>query len=287
MPVAQALTKEGNCIMATKKELTTATPDWADMLAGSAGAGLEDVTAQDLAMPMFRLLQSLSPETKKSDSAYIAGASEGMILDVVGRAVYDSIIFIPSRFASHYVEWRSRKDGGGLVANHGPNRNVLDRCTRDPETGKDITPEGHEIVQTATFYGIVVSGSVNGQEVPLNKQAIITLSGTQQKVARKWISDVASIKLTTKEGRMFTPPIFSMSYKLFSVPTKNDLGSWALLSFERNGWSLDLDGGKELFETAKAFSEVAKDLQPAIEGPAPMKQISSNAESFVSEEIPF
>lgn len=273
--------------MATKKELTTATPDWADMLATSAGAGLEDVTAQDLAMPMFRLLQSLSPETKKSDSAYIAGASEGMILDVVGRAVYDSIVFIPSRYASHYVEWRSRKDGGGLVANHGPNRSVLDRCTRDPETGKDITPEGHEIVQTATFYGIVVSGSVNGQEVPLNKQAIITLSGTQQKVARKWISDVASIKLTTKEGKTFTPPIFSMSYRLSSIPTKNDLGSWALLSFERNGWSLDLDGGKELFETAKAFSEVAKDLQPTIEGPTPMKQIAPSSSYDQETEIPF
>ena len=94
MSVAQTLMKEGKYIMSTKKE-AAATNDWTDLLAGSAGAGLEDVTAQDLALPIFRLLQSLSPETKKSDSAYIAGASEGMILDVVGRAVYDSIVFVP------------------------------------------------------------------------------------------------------------------------------------------------------------------------------------------------
>jgi hypothetical protein len=288
MPVAQAITKERSYTMATKKEVTTGTPDWADMLAGSAGAGLESVRPEDLAMPMFRLLQSLSPETKKSDSAYVQGASEGQWYDTVGRAVYDSIVFIPSRYATHYIEWRPRKDGGGLVANHGPDRSALDRCTRDPETGRDITPDGNEIVATATWYGIVVSGTIEGREVPLNKQAIITLSGTQQKVSRKWVSDAASIKLTAKDGRMFTPPLFSMAYKLGSTPTKNDQGSWSLASFERAGWVLDFDGGKELFDTAKAFSEVARDMQPQ----AQLSDDSSNvralpSSSQFSEEIPF
>ena len=276
-------------IMATtKKDLATTSPDWADMLATSAGAGLEDVRPEDLAMPMFRLLQSLSPETKKSDSAYVQGASEGQWFDTVARAVYDSIIFVPSRYVTHYIEWKPRKEGGGLVANHGTDRSVLDRCRRDAETGRDITPEGNEIVPTATWYGIVASGTVEGREVPLNKQAVITLAGTQQKVSRKWVSDAASIKLQAKDGRMFTPPLFSMAYRLSSIPTKNDQGSWSLASFERAGWVLDFDNGKELFANAQSFSKVAQDMQPQAQLSDDSSNIRALANSApVSDEIPF
>lgn len=246
----------------TKKDVANTAPAWADKLSGIAGAGLEDVRPDDLAMPMFRLLQSLSPETKKSDPAYVQGASEGQWFDTVARAAYDSIVFVPSRYVTHYLEWKPRKEGGGLVANHGSDREVLSRCSRDPETGREVTPEGNEIVPTATWYGIVVSGTVNGVETSLNKQAVITLSGTQQKVSRKWVSDAASIKVQDKSGRQFTPPLFSMAYRLSSVPTKNDQGSWSLASFERAGWVFDFPNGEDLFGAAQAFSEVARDMQP-------------------------
>lgn len=276
----------------TKKAVaTTNTPDWADQLASAAGVGLEDVRPDDLAMPMFRLLQSLSPETKKSDSAYVQGASEGQWLDAVGRAVYDSILFVPARYVTHYVEWKTRKDGGGLVANHGSDRSVLNNCTRNPETGRDTTPEGHEIVPTATWYGIVVSGTVDGKEVPLNKQAVIMLAGTQQKVSRKWVSDAASLKLQNpKTGQLFTPPLCSMSYKLSSVPTKNDQGSWSLAAFERAGWVLDLPMGQELFSSAMAFAEVARDMQPQsqlTDETQQVRAIANNANTTADDDIPF
>jgi hypothetical protein len=276
--------------MATvKKDVVSNTPNWADQLAGVAGAGLEDVRPDDLAMPMFRLLQSLSPETKKSDPSYVQGASEGQWFDTVARAAYDAIIFVPARYATHYIEWKPRKEGGGLVANHGSDRTILNKCTRDPETGRDITPDGNEIVPTATWYGIVATGINDGKEIALNKQAVITLSGTQQKVSRKWVSDAASIKLQDKTGRMFTPPLFSMAYKLASVPTKNDQGSWSLASFERAGWVLDFDNGQELFKSAQAFSDVAKDLQPQAQLSDDTTQVRAiaNNSSTHDEEIPF
>ena len=273
----------------TKKAVATNdVPAWADQLAGSAGMGLEDVRPDDLAMPMFRLLQSLSPETKKSDSAYVQGASEGQWFDTVSRTVYDSIIFIPSRYVTHYIEWKPRREGGGLVANHGSDRSVLSRCSRDPETGREVTPEGNEIVPTATWYGIVASGTIGGEEVSLNKRAVITLSGTQQKVSRKWVSDIASINLRDKNGKTFTPPTFSMAYRLSSVPTKNDQGSWSLAAFDRAGWVFDLPDGQSLFESAKEFYGITKDMQPqqqvSEESPA-LRVVHSKTE--ISDEIPF
>jgi hypothetical protein len=191
---------------------------------------------------------------------------------------------------THYVEWKPRRDGGGLVANHGSDRTILNNCRRDPETGRDITPEGHEIVATATWYGIVVSGTIDGKEVSLNKQAVIMLSGTQQKVSRKWVSDAASIKLQDKTGRMFTPPLFSMAYKLSSIPTKNDQGSWSLASFERAGWVLDLPSGQDLFKSAQSFSDVARDMQPQAQLTDETQQvraITNNSTPLVDDEIPF
>lgn len=273
----------------TKKAVATNDiPAWADQLAGAAGMGLEDVRPDDLAMPMFRLLQSLSPETKKSDSSYVPGASEGQWFDTVSRTVYDSIVFIPSRYVTHYIEWKPRKEGGGLVANHGSDRSVLSRCSRDPETGREVTPEGNEIVPTATWYGIVASGVTGGEEVSLNKRAVITLSGTQQKVSRKWVSDIASVKLRDKNGNPFTPPTFAMAYRLSSVPTKNDQGSWSLAAFDRAGWVFDLPDGQSLFESAKEFYTTTKDMQPQshiTDETQPVRAISSSQQ--IDDGIPF
>ena len=46
-----------------------------DML--SQGTGLEEATADDYAIPFLRILQSMSPQLKKSDGKFIAGAEEG------------------------------------------------------------------------------------------------------------------------------------------------------------------------------------------------------------------
>lgn len=273
----------------TKKDVATNAFSWADKVSAMAGAGLEDVRSEDLAMPVFKLLQSLSPETKKSDPAYVQGASEGMWFDSIGRGAYDSILFVPARYVTHYVEWKSRKDGGGLVANHGADRSILSRCTRDPETGREVTPEGTEIVPTATWYGIVISGTNGDTEVPLNKQASIMLSGTQQKVSRKWLSDVASIKVPDKSGRMFTPPLYSMVYRLSSIPTKNDQGSWSLASFERAGWIFDFPNGDDLFESAKNFSEVSKEIQQQLVTSEHTDSVRAlpKSSATLSDEIPF
>jgi hypothetical protein len=147
-----------------------------------------------------------------------------------------------------------------------------------------VTPEGNEIVATATWYGVVVSGTIDGETHPINKDAVIALSGTQQKVSRKWLSDAASIKLARKDGSYFTPPLFSMAYRLSSVPTKNDMGSWSLAAFERAGWTLDFENGRELFAQAKSFSDVSKDLQPPVAG-IEGEKISAPLSS--GDEIPF
>ena len=252
--------------------------NWFGHLAELAGDGFEDVTSADLSMPMFRLLQSLSPETKRSDPAYIEGAAEGMWLDVLGRQVYDSIIFVPSRFSPQILEWKPRSEGGGLVANHGTDRSILARCTRDERTGRDVTPEGNEIAPTGTWYGVVVSGIVGNDVSHLNKDAVISFRGTQQKVSRKILAHAAGLRIPGPKGP-FTPPMYSLAYRLSSSPTKNERGSWSLAAFEYIGFSFDLPDGKSVFEQAKAFHALSKSMQT--------RSIEHEREVDVSVDIPF
>lgn len=68
--------------MAEKKEVVAATanevvPIVYDSEMLSQGTGLEEAGVGDYAIPFLRVLQSMSPQLKKSDGQYIQGAEEG------------------------------------------------------------------------------------------------------------------------------------------------------------------------------------------------------------------
>lgn len=225
----------------SKKESTALSADVDFDFEQYAGAGLQNVSSTELATPYFRLLQALSPETKRTDPAYIPGASEGMWCDVVGRAVYDSILFVPVNYVTTFMEWKPRSAGGGLVANHGTDRRAaMSVSQRDPVTKRMMTAAGNEMVETHNWYGIVVSGKIGGEEVPIAKEAVIALSGTQSKTNRKWLTFAYSQKLTGADGAPFTAPVFAVAYRLSSIPDKNEQGSWALTAFAPECWTKEL-----------------------------------------------
>ena len=241
----------------------TGMSEYMDELSSMEGAGLEEATAKDMAMPFFKLLQSLSPEVRRSEPQYIDGAQEGQWLDSISREVYDKIIFVPCKFVTHFIEWHTRKNGGGLVKNHGTDSSILKTCAQDPDTFSMITREGTEVIATGTWFGIVIQGERKGEVIPMLKRAVIAMSKTQQKACRRWVSDVGSLTLTNpKTGALFTPPIFAMTYVLGAGPTKNDQGSWFLATVDRAGWTLDYPNGRYIFDKAIDFNKLANDLKP-------------------------
>ena len=57
-----------------------------------AGAGMENVTADDLQIPFLSILQSNSPQLDESEGKYIDGAKAGMILNTVTNEIFDGKI---------------------------------------------------------------------------------------------------------------------------------------------------------------------------------------------------
>ena len=62
--------------------------DVLDIFASNEGAGL-DYDTNDLQIPFIRVIQALSPQIKKSDPAYIDGASQGDIFNTVTGQHWD------------------------------------------------------------------------------------------------------------------------------------------------------------------------------------------------------
>lgn len=63
-----------------------------------AGAGLEHVESRYLIIPHLRLLQSGSPQAKRSDPAYVEGAREGLFINTASGELFEKVLFVPCRF---------------------------------------------------------------------------------------------------------------------------------------------------------------------------------------------
>ena len=87
-----------------------------------AGAGSQNMTQEDLALPFLKVLGQLSPEISKQNAKFINGAEPGMIVNSVTKELYDGkkgIDVIPVHYERQYVEWQDRgQTGNAPVAIH-------------------------------------------------------------------------------------------------------------------------------------------------------------------------
>jgi hypothetical protein len=214
-----------------------------------AGAGLENVGTKDLAIPFLSILQALSPQLDENNGKYVEGAKQGCILNSALGRVYgreEGIYVVPCGFQSRLVEWTPRESGGGFVAEHPTDSDLLQR-TRKNEKGQDCLPNGNLLVLTATHYVLLVD-----PETGAANQAVIPMSSTQLKKSRAWNSMMSSIKVQGKNG-MFTPPSFSQIYHLTTGPEKNAKGSWYSWNIENKGIVI-----ADVFRQACDFAEAIK-----------------------------
>lgn len=209
-------------------------------------AGFEDADKDAYAIPFINILQSNSPQCNKADGAYIEGAESGFIFNTVAEHVLegkDSILVIPCHYQRVFIEWKDRDSGGGFVAEHSVEdaMDLLKQCHKD-DKNKDVLPNGNIIVDTRNHFVLV-------QDMGAWKMTVISMTSTQLKKSRKWMSKMQDLKMRRGDGSSFTPPMFSHAYKLETVPESNDKGSWF-------GWKITMGGlltDKGTYDEAKRF----------------------------------
>jgi hypothetical protein len=222
-------------------------PISASDFSADASAGFENADSESFAIPFLSILQSGSPQCKKSDGAYIPGAEEGFLYNSVTQEVLDpaeGIRVIPCSYTHSFVEWALREAGGGYRGEH-PVNTPLRAQTRTDEKGRDILPNGNQLNDTRTHYVLVL----NPEGIP--SPAVITMTSTQIKKSKGWMTALQNRKLQGPNG-LYTPPMMSQVWRVSTKAESNDKGSWYGWHFEPAGM---LSGPDDpLYIMAREFS---------------------------------
>lgn len=148
----------------------------------NAGLGFEGQTNEDATIPYLLILQALSPQISKP-AQKIPGAELGMLMNSVSKELYDGtkgVIIQPCATSHRYLEWKPRKEGGGLVAQYGIDDAVVLKCKETQEFGK-YTVGKNPLIETFNIAGLL-HNSENLDEVDTDSPQPIVLGFTSTKV---------------------------------------------------------------------------------------------------------
>lgn len=213
-----------------------------------SGAGFEEADQQSYAIPFLQILQSGSPQCKKSEGAYIKGASEGMLFNTVTEQLFDGekgVLVIPCHFTRQYNEWAPRDSGGGFRGSHdvADGTELLTKATKGPK-GEDVLPNGNILNDTRNHYVLIV------KEDGTTEPALLSLGSTQIKKSKRWMTMMQNLRMPG--GNTF--PMYSQIYRLMTTPESNDKGSWMGLKVEHVGTVQT----QEQYTSAKQFRELVR-----------------------------
>lgn len=222
--------KEGGKDVAKAEEQNTALAE-AGMYEQYAGAGFENQTSDDYTIPFLHILQALSPQIEENEAL-----RQGMIINTVTGEVFEGkngIAFVPAITQHVFVEWKPREQGGGFVAVHEVNSDLVQQIVKSQEFGSYTTPDGNDLIETFYVYGVQVDDEGNPFE------AVIAFTSSKIKKYKGWMTKAKTIQIGLPDGRRIPAPLFAHRYRLKTVGEKNTKGSF-------HNWDITFDGSNAI-----------------------------------------
>lgn len=214
-----------------------------------AGAGNENLTSKDIAIPYISILQALSPQCTKGGPDYIKGAEPGFFFQNVNLITWDPekapLMIVPCAFDRVINEWIPRDAGGGLVGIHPVNTPLL-REAKPNDKGVPTLPNGHNLIDTATHYVLYLS-PVTGKFEP----AVISMKSSGLKKSRLWNSLLTQQLIPNTEK---PAPRWLYQWEFRTVLETGNGNSWFNFEIARGGLvnGETYKAAKKLYEGWKA-----------------------------------
>lgn len=218
--------------------------------AADAGMGMEGADKASFAIPFISVLQGLSPQLETVD-----GAKPGLFINTITNELFKEVLVVPCAYQRRFLRWAPREAGGGYKGEFNPVDIETGKIVTVPNDKGQPTIEGDLLKDTRNHFVLVQTESGTWQP------ALLSLSSTQIKKSKRWMSLIQGIEMRAANGKPFNPPAFSHVYRLKCVKEENSQGSW---------WGIEISieepvGDAELYAKAKAFhaSVAAGDIEVA------------------------
>lgn len=219
------------------------------------GAGFEDFTSDDVAVPFIAILQKGSPQVEEDNPKYLKGAKSGMLFNTVSGELFDGketgITVIPVHRVRNFIEWIPKDEGGGLVNVFSPDApEVLEVLKTQKAYGKLKIGDGNDLVETFSVFAILVKpdGAMD--------RVVISFASSQIGTYKRWMTMAQNISVPLGNGRSGIPPMFSHRYRLKTVFTQKKEYTWYKYTVAFDAETAEasrLQPTDELYQAAKAF----------------------------------
>ena len=219
------------------KELALSEEDAFDMAAFDglnlddyAGAGNENVTANDIAIPYINILQKMSPQCDMDDAEYIEGARPSMYFQNVNKFLWkgdEGLEVIPVGYQRNVIEWVPREKGGGLVSVH-PMSALHDIPWTPNEKKVPVRNDNGNLLVDTAQHTVMYRSPLTGQFEP----ALISMKSTAHKKSRLWNSLIAQQLVPGTEK---PAPRWLFIWRAKTVREDKADNSWYNFEFSREG----------------------------------------------------
>lgn len=212
---------------------------------------------EEVAIPFLRVVQSNSPHATMGDPKFNTLARPGMFVDTVTDELFDGqkgVIITPLAFQIRYTEWWPRNNPvgkKGLVHDWGTSDERLKVTRRDPETNRDITPDGTQVVKSGSYYVYLIN-----PETGAFRPMLLVLQGTQLKKSKAFNALISGLQVPSTRGGTFNPASFYMGYRVTTVPEKNDKGQWMGVQIGYDKPVIQYSYGSAIFMAALEYKKL-------------------------------
>ena len=202
--------------------------------------GTEDIGINDVRLPRLAIAQGLSPQMTPGDGQHIPTLAMFDMFNDLSSEVYGKgpITFVPLRRDMHRMEFKPRKEGGGLIDANVP--------LNDPRLDWTVTEDGTRMPPKATTFTEFVIMLLRPGKVP--EPIVLSIKHTN-KFNRRAIDQLVTFI------KMREAAIYAGLYTIQTVAEKNDNGTFGCPVVKNAGWiPVDTPGGKALYDHAAKFA---------------------------------
>ena len=204
-----------------------------------AGAGMEDISQNEMLMPFVRIIQPTSGVLKESSPSYNPDVRQGMMYNTATGEFYsrpNGFGFVPCFRQSSYTEWVPVDDGGGFRGIWDHNDPRILQLLKQQGSYKALKTEAKtELIETFTIYGVVVPTNLSDDKSTViwyynqASPGVIAFTSTQIKKYRTLVTRLNALVGQPKPKF----PMWCWRWHVTTNPEKNKKGDYY-------GWNFTL-----------------------------------------------